>query len=82
MFDTQTLIRMTSGRVEMLQTALATKDLRATSFSKIEHVERALTEARASLAALHARQDAPTYCHYCGLPTRRGACDECGTEPF
>lgn len=23
----------------------------------------------------------PNRCHYCGLPTRRGNCDECGTEP-
>ena len=21
-------------------------------------------------------------CHYCGLPTRNGECDECGTNPF
>lgn len=24
---------------------------------------------------------AATTCYYCGLPTRRGACDDCGTVP-
>jgi hypothetical protein len=59
--------------------ALAIGDLEA----EIQYLRRViatpnlLAEARAAYANRHRPR-----CHYCGLPTRRGICDECGTEPM
>lgn len=80
MFSTKDLIRMGSGRVAMLETALATGDYSETTFTKREHIEQALVAQRASLAALKGTSHI-TYCYYCGLPTRDGVCAECGTVP-
>lgn len=81
-FDTKALIRMTTGRIEMLEQALESGDYRGTSYVSRSALEQGLAGSRASLVSLKERADVPTYCHYCGLQTRNSECVECGTGPF
>lgn len=79
MFTTSKLIQMTTGRIKMLDAALTSGDYSSTAYRTREGGAKGLSEAREALARLEARGDEP--CHYCGVTTHRGVCEQCGTVP-